>query len=262
MAVASSVAGFRGEGWKGLWQSLGPELGGAVVTYVLLDLVLGTRQRKESLVAKMGSHVRDEAIPAVEELRREGWLTDGSLRGAFLAMADLRGAFLWYADMEASHLIAAWLRRAFLVDAKLKEAIFWRADLQGATLAGADMERANLMSANLEGTSLKGANLRGAVLIDSNLDGATLEDANLEEAVVLGEQLGKAESLAGASLPDGTELSEDAWQAEFEEWRKKHRGRSEFVMEWTKKVRAEFEREFGYLLDKDEWGDWNGEDDD
>ena len=94
MAIVSSVAGFRGteQGWKGLSQNLGPELAGAVVIYVPLDLLLGTRQRKEVLIGQMGSDSRDVAVPADDELSRQDWLYDGSLNGAWVSGANLQGA--------------------------------------------------------------------------------------------------------------------------------------------------------------------------
>jgi len=55
----------------------------------------------------MGSGVRDVAVPAADELRRRGWLTDGSLRGANLSRADLRGANLREANLSG----ALWPRR-------------------------------------------------------------------------------------------------------------------------------------------------------
>lgn len=54
MVVVSFVVAFWDEGWMGFWQSLNLELAGAVVTYVLLDLVLGRRRRREDLIAQMG----------------------------------------------------------------------------------------------------------------------------------------------------------------------------------------------------------------
>jgi hypothetical protein len=41
----------------------------------------------------------------------------------------------------------------------------------------------------------------------------------LEAARVSADELAKAMSLEGATLPDGTKLSEDNWEAECEEWR-------------------------------------------
>lgn len=84
--------------------SFSTEMAGAVVTYLLLEIVLGTRQKKETLIANIGSQIKDVAVSAAEELGRNGWLHNGSLEGAILnratlANADLRGATLQCAEL-------------------------------------------------------------------------------------------------------------------------------------------------------------------
>ena len=39
--------------WGGLLQNFGTEMAGAVVTYLLLEIVLGTRQKKENLTIQI-----------------------------------------------------------------------------------------------------------------------------------------------------------------------------------------------------------------
>jgi hypothetical protein len=209
MAVVSSAVGFWGseEGWKGLWQNLGPELGGAVVTYVLLDLVLGTRNRKQALINQMGSPVNAVAVPAVDDLRREGWLEDGSLRGVSLWHAALQGAHLQCASLEDAQLIETHLERAVLIGAHLERAVLWKAHLEGA--------------------DLRFAHLEGAVLWEAHLEGAVLTSTSLEGANVTVKQLAEARTLEYATLPEGTELSGDNWKAEFEEWRQKQEAEAE-----------------------------------
>ncbi|MFW6116253.1 MAG: pentapeptide repeat-containing protein [bacterium] len=224
MAVASSLVGFRGEGWKGFLQSLGPELGGAVVTYVLLDLVLGTKRRKEDLIADMGCKVREIAVRAVEELGRWGWLYDGTLQGAVLVDASLSRAELSGAALPGALLTDADLREAHLDDANLQGAKLFKTDLAGAFLIRADLtDDAKLCGTNLTGAKLQGADLTGSKIafLDADLSGADLSGAK-----VTGEQLARARSLEGAILTDGKKLgpwlvSGYSWQAEFEEWRKK-----------------------------------------
>jgi uncharacterized protein YjbI with pentapeptide repeats len=217
MAVVSSVVGFWGteQGWKGLWQNLGPELAGAVLTFVLIDLVLGTRQRKVTLIAQMGSDVRDVAVRAVEELRQEGWLTDGSLEGADLSKANLEGAQLAEARLRGASLIAARLERA-----KLKQA-----HLEDARLMAAHLEDAELVGARLDSAMLWFAHLNRAVLVHASLEGAALWGADLRSAFVTADQLAQACSLRETILRDGTKLSEDNWEAEFEEWQRKQKKR-------------------------------------
>jgi uncharacterized protein YjbI with pentapeptide repeats len=196
-----------GQGWGAVLLNLGTELLGAVATYFVFELTIERREKRETekkaaearkarLVAEMGSAVNDVAVAAVEELRREGWLTDGTLKEVGIAGANLQASSLGSADLESAILLGANLRGAFLTLANLRGAI--------------------LLAANLEGVSLVMADLVGA-----DLQGVNLESANLEGAAVSAEQLTQAQSLAGATLPDGTKLSEDNWEAEFEEWRRK-----------------------------------------
>ena len=72
-------------------------------------------------------------------------------------------------------------------------------DLSGLNLSGANLHNACLWFADLYGTDLSGANLKGAHLGRANLKGA-----NLNKAWVTREQLDRAESLEGATMPDGS----------------------------------------------------------
>lgn len=113
------------------------------------------------------------AIAALDECRANGWLEDGSLRGANLENADLRRARLSRADLQGAHL-------------------------GGANLRGADLHGAILQEADLGGADLGQANLQHA-----DLTGAALEAARLDGATVTEMQLARAETLADAILPDG-----------------------------------------------------------
>ena len=78
------------------------------------------------------------------------------------------------------------------------------ANLYQADLSGAVLSRAVLYHINLSKADLKGANLDRADLIGANLQEANLTGANLSGVNVTSEQLGKAASLKGATMPDGT----------------------------------------------------------
>jgi uncharacterized protein YjbI with pentapeptide repeats len=157
VALASSLwaAWYTGD-WGGLVLNFGTEMAGAVVTYALLELFIGGRERREAkkadLIAQMGSRVYDVAIAAVEELRRRDWLTDGSLQRIALIMANLQGANLFRANLQRANLSGANLQEAFLS---------W-ADLQGASLEDTKLQEADLTMANLQGANLAGANLQNA----------------------------------------------------------------------------------------------------
>ena len=107
------------------------------------------------------------------------WLGTGTMRGggglvcADLSGANLSGADLWGADL-SGNLSSAILIRAILIRADLSEAFLSEATLSNANQNGADLSDANL----------RGANLRGAIVTQ--------------------EQLAKAKSLQGATMPDGS----------------------------------------------------------
>jgi uncharacterized protein YjbI with pentapeptide repeats len=112
VALGSSlIALLSGSQWQDALLNFGTEMAGAVVTYALFELIIERREqrkveeselesRKADLIAQMGSEVRDVAIPATEELRRRGWLEDGTLKGADLEGTNLQEAYLWGANLQ------------------------------------------------------------------------------------------------------------------------------------------------------------------
>jgi hypothetical protein len=151
--------------WKGLALNLGTEMIGAAVTYALFELVIERMERREAekeeleakkadLIARMGSSRQDVAVAAAEELQRYGWLTDGSLRGAYLRMANLEGANLFRADLQEADLMMANLQGAYLTNAFLQKATLSVANLQTANLTSAYLQRASLFRADLREASL------------------------------------------------------------------------------------------------------------
>ena len=72
-------------------------------------------------------------------------------------------------------------------------------------LAHADLSYLNLQGIDLRGADLRHANLRHARLAGADLSGADLSLADMTEG-----QLDEVRSLAGATLPDGTVVGDDA----------------------------------------------------
>jgi hypothetical protein len=126
------------------------------------------------LIRKLRATDNRRVVQAVDELRRHGWLADGSLQGVPLCHAHLEWANLRGAD----------LRR---VD-------FHQACLAAADLSGADLAAAKLTRVDLRDAVLKGANLSGADLFKSDLTGVRF---------LADEQLAQARRLWGAIMPDG-----------------------------------------------------------
>jgi uncharacterized protein YjbI with pentapeptide repeats len=174
------------------------------------------------------------------------FLIDADLSGADLSGADLIGADLSGADLINANLIGASLYGAFLIDADLSGANLGSVSLGGgvfrsganlghADLTGAHMRNTNLSGADLAVAILSGANLGSANLSGANLRYASLNDADLSYANLIGAdlsyanlsftaaglagarnwtngQLAHAESLVGATMPDGTKMTPERWE--------------------------------------------------
>jgi hypothetical protein len=148
--------------------NFGTEILGAVITYILIQNVIGNSKKKEKLITNMSSKTREVALQATEELRQSNWLTDGSLKGVNLSGANLRGFELNSANLIDAVLINTNLSGAKLFGAKLSGANLFLADLSNATLDSADLHEANLQGTNLYGADLSTVH---------NLNSATLKGA-------------------------------------------------------------------------------------
>lgn len=95
-------------------------------------------------------------------------------------------------------LAGADLEYAILADANLQDSNFTGAFMRHANLSGADLRNAVLRNAVLNDSDMTNADLRGA-----DLRGVYLVNANLTGALVTNAQLESANTLVGATLPDG-----------------------------------------------------------
>ncbi len=181
---------FNPDEWSSVLINLGTELLGASVTFYLLHRILGLHEKREQeqeeaehskadLIARLGSSVCNYAVAAAEDLRRHGWLTDGSLHRANLTRANLQGAVLSGAQLQGAIFVDATMQYAVLSRANLQGARLDGINLQGANLEGASLRDAILTSASLNDADLNHADLRDANLIASNLNGANLYSAQL-----------------------------------------------------------------------------------
>ena len=158
------------------------------------------------------------------DLRAVNWsqanLSRADLSKANLSKANLSRANLLLANLSAADLSGADLRSAELTRANLSRAFLRETNFMGAELNGADLSEAHLASATLRRAILQGTNLSRANLIRADLRFANLIEANLSRADFSGadlrganlrgakgttpEQLDKAWSLKGATMPDGS----------------------------------------------------------
>ena len=132
-----------------------------------------------------------------------------NLSKSFLGETNLSGANLSEANLIGAELFEANLSGANLTQTKLNKANFNGADLRNCRLNEADLREADLSSVNLNVGDLVGANLRGAKLGGAKLLGANLRQADLSQADLSGTQISedelvKAKSLEGTTMPDGT----------------------------------------------------------
>jgi uncharacterized protein YjbI with pentapeptide repeats len=111
------------------------------------------------------------------------------------------------------NLLSADLSHARLIGADLSYANLRGAFLSDAKLMGADLSHANLSDANLRDALLMGANLKFAWSWVSEEPLPDVPPEQLLEAVSLSnKQLAQAMSLVGATMPDGTVMTEEAWE--------------------------------------------------
>ena len=220
LAVISGVSGYRslhpgafdiGKFLADYYANISTELTSIAITVLLIDTLnrrrdehLGRLRDLQQLTRQLGSGVNEVAKRAAEELRAEGWLTDGSLQETDLRVANLENAKLWKADLQGANLQWARLKSANLNGATLVGANLTQANLQTAKLGGADLRQANLMEAKLYRVNFKDARLDHADLSGAHLEGARLENADLTKA-----------NLADALLDEMTILPDGVkWSAE------------------------------------------------
>jgi uncharacterized protein YjbI with pentapeptide repeats len=142
-----------------------------------------------------------------------------------LSGADLSGADLSLGALNGTDLTLVNLSGADLSYSNVGSAVLNGADLTGSTLKDTHLRNTDLSGANLSGADLRDTNLSGVDLRDAEMGwfwgGANLSGANLRDAEGwTNEQLAEAESLVGATLPNGRVIeTEEAW----EEFKKQYR---------------------------------------
>ncbi len=107
-----------------------------------------------------------------------------NLRKADLSKVDLCGVDLHGAD----------LHETILNEADMRVVNLFRADLHGAVMVKANLRSANFAQSNLIET----------ILTEANLDGTSFSESDLTGAKVTPDQLKQAQSLKGATMPDGS----------------------------------------------------------
>jgi hypothetical protein len=118
------------EWMDGATQNFSTEMMGAIVTFGLFEIIVGTRHEKTKLILQFGSQDNATALNAARLLKANGWLVDGSLQGTSLYKANLSGVSLYGANLIGVSLFQANLQNANLWKANLRDANLWSANLQ------------------------------------------------------------------------------------------------------------------------------------
>lgn len=128
------------------------------------------------LILQLHDFQNDKVLHAVEGLRANGWLADGSLEGIDLHFAHMQNANLSSANLKKVNLTMADLRWTDLSNIDLRGAHLNHADFFEADLNGTDLTRASLICANLQSThNLNHKQLESLYA----LSGATMPDGSI-----------------------------------------------------------------------------------
>jgi uncharacterized protein YjbI with pentapeptide repeats len=196
--ISMAAHGSNPSDWWISWlQNFSTEMFGAFLTFVLIELVVGGRQRQEADFEKR----QQDQISAMSRLRQAD-------------TAEARKPIL--AEMKKLNLLYGIdLYRADLQDAPLANANLYEATLSGANLEGANLGRANLYNASLRDANLRRTRLDYAILREAALWRADLRGSNLREADLQGAKLGGAQFDENTVLPDSKKWTPDANLARF-----------------------------------------------
>jgi len=140
----------------------------------ILSAYVSQNDSQNELITALLSPDWQTAMSAVEELRTQNWLYDGSLMGAELHGVDWHSGDLFMANME---------------QADMRGGNFSEANLFMSKLAGANFQGANFTRTGLTEASLAGANLREAIFEGAECTPTDFSQANLQEAKMAGVNL-------------------------------------------------------------------------
>lgn len=166
-----------------------------------------------SVIKKLRSSDHLIVLQAIEELRTQGCLSDGTLAWICLRYANLQGADLSTADLESADLHKANLKMADLSYTSFNGAKLTRVNMKMANLDKASLDRASLIGANLQGAKnvsneqlARVSRMRGSVMPDGNLyDGRFNLPGDFADASILHVDLNNPTAIAafyGVSLEE------------------------------------------------------------
>jgi hypothetical protein len=163
--------------WKGVLFNLGIELSGTAITFLLIDLFIGSEERREAAKEQR----KQRQLEAIERLRTISKTVQVNPHEVMQPIVD---------EMIAYKLF----QRANLSDMCLINLRFGDADLRGANLNGTRLHRVMMWQADLQGARLSGTILEGAYLNEVNLKGVKS---------LTNQQLANVQTLQGSIMVNG-----------------------------------------------------------
>lgn len=130
ISTAYGTLGGETHDWVGLALNLGTEILGGVGLFLLIDIFITKPDDKIKLITQLENEDKNLVKQTINELRRRGWLSDGSLHGYFLQNANFEGISLKHANVKGLGLYKCNLTNTRLED----DALFKMKELRLTTL--------------------------------------------------------------------------------------------------------------------------------
>jgi uncharacterized protein YjbI with pentapeptide repeats len=174
LTIVSGIASFflsKFE-WASAWlMNISSELIGAVITYILFELIIGRAEKRNE----------EERHKIESQLRlRTRLLQSNSFEEKQLILDEINALGV----MRGSNLMYSNLKGIFLSGVDMQDVDFSWSDLSGANMSNANLEGANLSNANLKGAILIGANFKGAIFANAELQHATVVNGCFDFAIL------------------------------------------------------------------------------
>ncbi len=171
--------------WAESWlQNFSTEMFGAFLTFILVEMIIGGRQKREEREASRIELQADAMVQlkAAQSIRERQTLIDRMKTTGLLQGADLSGLNLQKIRFEGANLEGAKLNGAVLTGARLDSVNLRGAQVQDAYLIAVTMRYAHCEGADFQRARLSGSNLQETSFTNCNLWGVTFQGANLTHA--------------------------------------------------------------------------------
>jgi uncharacterized protein YjbI with pentapeptide repeats len=173
------------EFFHSLATNLGTELIGLAVTVLIIDSLyrqLQENQVKAKLIRDLSTTDNVSALKAVRELKENGWLSDGTLRGADLSTANLQGAHLVKAKLDGARLQGANFKGSILISVSMKGADLRNIDLDESIILDSNFSEVDLWAGKFNNSKLGKVNFEKSHLVGVSFKGAKIKDCNFQES--------------------------------------------------------------------------------